>query len=194
MKQIFIIILIFLFSCESTNKKNTQEELKNVYLGNTFSENTTNPITDEPDAPDFVDDSNVSNGNEVTTDTITNEFMNLLNNHRKNIGLNSIILNIDLSLIAKEHSINMANQVIDFGHDGFSFRCEEGRIILGGSKWCGENVAMGQRTAEKVFNAWLSSSGHRANIERANSTHTGFGYAKNTFGQIYWTQIFLDAN
>lgn len=124
--------------------------------------------------------------------TWTEEFMDLVNAHRTNLGLRSLIQNEDMGEIARIHSQNMASGTVAFGHTGFSLRCTQSKTALGGGNWCGENVAMGQKTPEAAFNAWMNSSGHRANIEQARATHTGFGYSKSSSGQYYWTQIFLE--
>jgi uncharacterized protein YkwD len=54
-----------------------------------------------------------------------------------------------------------------------------------------ENIAMGQRNSGEVLNAWMNSSGHRANI--LNPGHTRIGVAAYTTpeGTIYWCQQFL---
>jgi len=39
-------------------------------------------------------------------------------------------------------------------------------------------------------NSWLNSSGHKKNIE-GNYSHTGVGIAKNQYGTLYFTQIFV---
>ena len=65
-----------------------------------------------------------------------------------------------------------------------------------GSKWStvtksayGENIAKGQRTADKVMAAWLTSSGHRANMLRASYGSIGVcAYVYN--GVTYWVQLF----
>ena len=65
-----------------------------------------------------------------------------------------------------------------------------------GTKWStvssvayGENIAKGQRTADKVMAAWMTSSGHRANILRANYGSIGVACVKS--GNVYyWVQLF----
>jgi uncharacterized protein YkwD len=52
----------------------------------------------------------------------------------------------------------------------------------------GENIAMGQRSAEEVVQAWMDSEGHRANILNGTFTHIGVGYIENG---NYWTQMFI---
>ena len=65
-----------------------------------------------------------------------------------------------------------------------------------GTKWStvssvayGENIAKGQRTADKVMAAWMSSSGHRANILRASYGSIGVACVQSG-GVYYWVQLF----
>ena len=65
-----------------------------------------------------------------------------------------------------------------------------------GTKWStvssvayGENIAKGQRTADKVMAAWMTSSGHRANILRASYGSIGVACVKSG-GVYYWVQLF----
>ena len=51
----------------------------------------------------------------------------------------------------------------------------------------GENIAMGYATPEAVVNAWMNSSGHRANILNSSYTRIGVGYVESG---NYWTQHF----
>ena len=52
----------------------------------------------------------------------------------------------------------------------------------------GENIARGQATPKAVVDAWMNSSGHRANILNASFTQIGVGYVAS--GR-YWTQMFI---
>ena len=132
-------------------------------------------------------------GNEyIATPGFSQEYMKLLNDHRTKLGLRPLIHDRDLAQLSTDHSTDMANGTVPFGHSGFSLRCQESRSFLGGGNLCAENVAMGQKTPQGVFYAWLSSSGHRANMEQSRSTHTGFGFKQNQKGTYYWTQIFIE--
>ncbi len=53
----------------------------------------------------------------------------------------------------------------------------------------GENIAMGQRTVDKVMAAWMSSQGHRENILRASYGSIGV-CAVTANGVVYWVQLF----
>lgn len=123
---------------------------------------------------------------------ITTQYAALLNNHRISLGLQPLIFEEDLSTIAATHSSQMASGAVGFGHAGFSERCSRAKDAMGGGSLCGEIVATGQKSAEAVISAWLTSSGHRAKIEEPRYTHTGFGFVKKESGSSYWTQIFLE--
>ena len=53
----------------------------------------------------------------------------------------------------------------------------------------GENIAMGQQSADKVMAAWMSSSGHRANILRSSFGSIGV-CAYKVGNTMYWAQEF----
>lgn len=132
-----------------------------------------------------------SKSSDKTASSISSEYMTLINTHRENLGLEPLMLDEEMSKVALTHSANMASGKVSFGHTGFSQRCSENREIMGGGNLCGEIVAAGQSTVQKVFTSWMNSSGHRSKIEEPRYTHTGFGYAKNAEGKMYWTQVFL---
>lgn len=54
----------------------------------------------------------------------------------------------------------------------------------------GENIAMGQPDGQAVFNAWMNSPGHKANILAAEFIATGVGAFKDTKGRMWWVQVF----
>ncbi len=118
--------------------------------------------------------------------------MDLVNKHRTSLGLKALIHSDDMALISAGHSRDMADKSVSFGHDGFSSRCSEAKSYLGGGNFCAENVAMGQKTAEAVYTAWMNSPSHRANIENSRVTHSGLGLATDNSGTIYWTHLFLE--
>ena len=126
--------------------------------------------------------------------SVTNEYLDLVNARRASLGLNPLILQNEMSILAITHSQNMASGKVSFGHTGFTERCDDSREIMSGGNLCGEIVANGQDNASEVYAAWMASSGHRQKIEEGRYTHTGFGYYKNSEGEIYWTQIFLEVN
>ena len=71
-----------------------------------------------------------------------------------------------------------------------------GRILaltLAAALLCGsafaENIARGQRSAEKVVAAWMTSANHRANILR--ESYGSIGVCAYVYGGVvYWVQLF----
>ncbi|MBA2404710.1 MAG: CAP domain-containing protein [Bdellovibrionales bacterium] len=181
MKSLFILLLLFTASCnkdEPVADEGISDSQTLDHGGGTSGDSSTGDPSGGTTAPQ----------------TKTQEFMNLINSHRMGMGLKALIHDEDVGIIATTHSENMATGLTPFGHTGFSARCSEARSVLGGGNLCAENVAMGQKTVQAAFTAWLNSSGHRANIEQPRATHTGFGYKQNTSGTYYWTQIFIEKN
>lgn len=176
MKNLFIFLLLFSFSCKKESGDSSSSE----------NDSTQTPIETTP--PDSSNPETPS----TPSRTWTEEFLELVNDHRVSIGRRPLIHHEDMGKIAETHSKNMAAGTVAFGHDGFGARCSSARSALGGGNWCAENVAYGQKTPQAAFNSWMNSSGHRANIESSRATHMGFGYAKNSKGTYYWTQLFLE--
>ncbi len=77
------------------------------------------------------------------------------------------------------------------GRDGSGPADRVGRT---GYAWrsVGENIAMGQTTAQQVVREWLASPPHCANIMEPRFTQMGVAYAVNAAspGGIYWAQAF----
>lgn len=55
----------------------------------------------------------------------------------------------------------------------------------------GENIAKGYTTPESVMNAWMNSSGHRANILDSNFQSAGVGVYQDANGTYYWSIFFI---
>ncbi len=55
----------------------------------------------------------------------------------------------------------------------------------------GENIYMGSSDPGQAVDAWMNSSGHRANILNGRFTHLGVGTAKNAQGSTIHVQVFL---
>lgn len=127
-----------------------------------------------------------------TIKAIEKEVIRLTNVERQKAGLPAYAHNWELSRVARYKSQDMANKGY-FSHTsptyGSPFQMMKSFRI--NYRAAGENIAMGQRTAQAVVQGWMNSSGHRANILSRNFTHIGVGYAKNSKGTIYWTQMFI---
>ena len=126
----------------------------------------------------------------VTVNNFEKEVFLLVNEHRVKLGKSKLKWHTQATIESQDHSQDMASFRIPFGHGGFNNRIarieakDPDTIIKSG-----ENVAQNS-TAKKAFNAWLTSYGHRKNIE-GDFTHTGIGAKKSANGSWYFTQIFL---
>ena len=119
--------------------------------------------------------------------------LDLVNQIRVENGVAPLQLDLRLAASAQGHSEDMtANNFMS--HTGSDGSNPGQRMTAAGYPWSGwsENVAAGQTSPESVVNAWMNSSGHRANILRASSEHVGIGYdfsSGTTYGH-YWTMNF----
>lgn len=126
----------------------------------------------------------------VAVNNFEKKIMSLTNQHRSSIGKTKLKWHDSATIESQDHSQDMASFRTPFGHTGFSSRIsrieakDPDKIIKSG-----ENVAQNS-TAQKAFNAWLRSPGHRKNIE-GDFTHLGVGAIKSANGSWYFTQIFL---
>ena len=117
------------------------------------------------------------------------EVVRLVNEIRAQNGLRELTYDWELSRVARYKSQDMKDNKY-FSHTspvyGTPFQMMKNFGITYRS--AGENIAKGQRTPEAVVNAWMNSSGHRANILNSSYTRIGVGYVAN--GNI-WTQMFI---
>ncbi len=123
--------------------------------------------------------------------SIAAEVLRYVNKHRAKMGLQPLVMKEALSKQAEQHSRNMATGKSSFSHDGMSGRLDRACKEMKEQEAAGaENIAAGDYTAENVVLDWLASPGHRRNIEGGYS-ETGIGIAKDKYGRLYFTQLFL---
>lgn len=111
----------------------------------------------------------------------------LVNEARDLAGCGPVALDDRVVKAAQAHSADMAARDY-FAHTtpegvGFAERMRAAGYPSPG----GENIAMGQRSADQVMRAWMNSDGHRRNI--LNCGFTAIGVGLDTRGW-YWTQNF----
>lgn len=63
-------------------------------------------------------------------------------------------------------------------------------------KCAGENIAAGQRTAERVVQAWMNSESHRKNLMNPRYTEVGVAcyHDPDQAYRYYWDQLFIGHN
>lgn len=117
------------------------------------------------------------------------EVVRLVNEHRVQNGLQPLTENWELSRVARYKSQDMVDNRY-FSHTSPTYGTPFQMIKAFGLSFrtAGENIAYGQRTPQAVVNAWMNSSGHRANILNASYTQIGVGYVSKG---NYWTQMFI---
>lgn len=118
-----------------------------------------------------------------------NQVINLTNQQRSKAGLKPLKANWELSRVARHKSEEMAN-LNYFSHTSPRYGSPFDMIRAFGISFraAGENIAKGQTSPDEVVQAWMNSSGHRANILKPEFTEIGVGYSAN--GHL-WTQQFI---
>ena len=120
------------------------------------------------------------------------QVLELVNVERTKRGLSALTLDSKLSSVSTKKSQDMIDKNY-FNHTSPTYGSPFDMMKKFGISYrtAGENIAKGQRTPQEVMNAWMNSSGHRANILNANFTKLGVGIAKDSNGRLYWTQMFI---
>ena len=127
-----------------------------------------------------------------TDSTVTSfeqEVIRLVNQIRTENGLSTLTYDWELARVARYKSQNMKDNGY-FAHNSPIYGSPFQMIKSFGISYrsAGENIAKGYATPQAVVNAWMNSSGHRANILNAGYTRIGVGYVASG---NYWTQMFI---
>jgi uncharacterized protein YkwD len=125
---------------------------------------------------------------EVVT-TYVRELHDLVNRYRASAGCLPLAWHEEAARVAESHSADMSRR------DYFDHRSPEGtevadRLLAGGVTWhglAGENIALTAAGPEVVFDLWVDSPPHRANIEECAFTHHGLGMYRDR-----WTQVLVE--
>ncbi|HEV8636689.1 MAG TPA: CAP domain-containing protein [Chloroflexota bacterium] len=125
------------------------------------------------------------------TDAERARVVELVNQERVRSGLAPVWENTVLTSAGEAYAAYMASA--DFfshtGPDGSTVSSRAEAAGYAGWTWLGENIAAGQSTPEQVFQAWMNSAGHRANILSPNAREIGIGHAEDAGARYrhYWT-------
>lgn len=129
------------------------------------------------------------------TSSIERDVLDLTNQARRSQGCRPLQLSDSLVEAAGSHASDMVRRhYMDHTNpDGQDPGDRMAKAGYHGSGW-GENIAAGYSSAQKVFNAWMNSDGHRANILNCKFTLIGIGYdpgqVKSDWGPGSWVQDF----
>lgn len=141
--------------------------------------------------PDLIYPGQILNipGVDDTVLSYESEVIRLVNEQRVKNGLNELQADWELSRVARFKSQDMKDNKY-FSHTSPVYGTPFEMIKNFGISYksAGENIAKGQATPQAVVNAWMNSSGHRANILNSTYTKIGVGYVAD--GR-YWTQMFI---
>ena len=116
------------------------------------------------------------------------QVVELVNAERAKYGLSALTVDAKVQQAALVRAKESAQSFSHTRPNGSSFSTA---LTEAGVSYrrAGENIAYGQRTPQQVMNAWMNSSGHRANILNEDFTTIGVGYTVIN-GTAYWAQLF----
>ena len=135
----------------------------------------------------------ISSGDDTTESTTMQEqkLLNLLNHDRAANGLPALTLDSELSRIARMKSCDM-KQSGYFAHESPTYGNAASMLTRFGYSFAGvgENIAH-HASVEKAEAAFMSSTGHRANILGSQWTKVGIGICIDNNGFVYVTQLLV---
>lgn len=135
----------------------------------------------------------ISSGDYTTESTTMQEqkLLNLLNHDRAANGLPALTLDSELSRIARIKSCDMKQNGY-FAHESPTYGNAASMLTRFGYSFAGvgENIAH-HASVEKAEAAFMSSTGHRANILGSQWTKVGIGICIDNNGFVYATQLFV---
>ena len=108
------------------------------------------------------------------------------NNSRLNNGVHRVDIHWTMSRLARRHSIAMANK-------GYIFHtANPSAFYLDGVHWAtwGENVGVTGGTVSSIQNAFMQSTGHRANILNQRFRRVALGTYRDDAG-LLWVTVFF---
>lgn len=168
-------------------------QVEGDYVG-TVSKKYVKPIY--PDSSKTNTDTNKTTGGGTTNTTagMNNdelEVFNLINKQRTANGLSELKSDSELQRVAKIKAQDMlSNNYFSHNSPTYGSPFDMLKSFKISYKTAGENIA-GNSSNNLAVNAWMNSSGHRANILNGNFNYTGIGVVNGSkYGKIY-VQMFI---
>lgn len=113
------------------------------------------------------------------------QFIDLINSERTSRGLNALSVDPELTAGARMQAAAIRDA-------GRLFHNPDLGSVTSGWSWIGENVGYGYDVSN-LHQAFMNSSGHRANILRSGATHVGLGVVVD--GSTVWVaEVFMTSN
>lgn len=163
----------------------------NVPENNTPDTNLPNTNTPESNPGNGSTEESIPEDNTSGEHAFIKEVVALVNAERTKEGLSPLTIDTNVQAAAMVRAKECEQLFSHTRPDGSSFATalKEQNVSY---RRAGENIAWGQKTPEAVMNAWMNSSGHRANIMNPAFTTIGVGYYVNAKGTPYWCQLFTN--
>jgi len=120
-----------------------------------------------------------------------NKLLELCNEARTADGLDPLIWVEELSQMGRSHCKDMGVNSF-FSHQSPSFGDTAQRASLAGLPPVAENLAFGYETAQEIFDAWMASPDHKANIMNPLCHYMGAGIWQEADGTIYGAAEFIN--
>lgn len=118
--------------------------------------------------------------------TFEEQVAQIVNQERAKQGLKPLLHRADLKNVAETKAKDMVNSNY-FSHTSPNYGSPFDMMKTFGIRYrtAGENIAKGQKTPQEVMNAWMNSSGHRANILNPNFDSIGVGFYNGVWVQEF---------
>lgn len=171
------------------------------YYGTNYSSNTHN--IDSKEEKDYNSSSNNTTGSvdstNITKDNPSNDLissvekmLSLINQERSKSGLDSLILDNDLTSVAQLKADDMVKSNY-FSHFSPNYGSIDNMISSAGIKYyvAGENIAKAY-SIESAHNNFMNSWSHKRAILAKAYTHVGIGIKKNTSGMYVISVMFIN--
>ena len=131
---------------------------------------------------------------DLTFDEAEQVFLDVINQHRDNHGLEPLTVSVNLNQSASWMAYDMATKNY-FSHSDSGGRDSFTRIAdCGATTASGENLAAGTRidTAQEAFRLWVNSPGHNRNMLNKHYTQIGIAraYSATSRYKWYWVTTF----
>ncbi|MCI9287178.1 MAG: SCP-like extracellular protein [Clostridia bacterium] len=144
----------------------------------------------------YPSSNNNTSGNNTSTNQTTltvdeQETLNLINAQRTKNGLTALKIDNEVQRVARIKAQDMVdNNYFSHNSPTYGSPFDMLKSFKISYKTAGENIA-GNSSNSGAVNAWMNSSGHKANILNSSFNYTGIGVVKSPkYGKMY-VQMFI---
>jgi uncharacterized protein YkwD len=134
-----------------------------------------------------------ADGGAPSPSRVSLELLDLTNRERRNAGLEPLRDDNRLRRAAELHVEQMTRlSLFDHVLGNAPYPRPEDRLSAAGYAWhaWGENLALGQRSAEEAVRMWMQSPEHRVFILSSVFGDLGTAYGTDAIGRTYFVQVF----